>query len=462
METIGLFVDIAIFLFCLFLFVSHKRSCSMFSPLFWYLIFHFVVFILRPALGEIFVFNSVWDYIGVTPEESDLALTHIVVAAGLLSFTCGYFFAVSKRRSVYSEKETERYAVSTKTVALVWLILGPVAIYSMLSAGLGISEGGANYANMTTVNHISINTNENGYILDAQFLLVGLCVILLYQQGFKIRSFAPLLGFFFIRSYVGGGRWSIVLTTLAVALLFLYSKRKRWPPRRWILYGLPVFALFGVLGQDRSFIRGLIDPTLASTTVEHSIGDSLLIPFQGPDFANFDTLTIILKFVPAVTKTYTYGVQYLQIFTEPIPRVWWPGKPVGAPIQLFNLNDYANFFGLTRTSVGDAWTSAGIVGVVVLHIVYGIFFAKAYNWFMRNSHKPIRAMMYICFCALFIQFFRDGWIISFFKFPALTIAPVALAAFVNRFFGVNQKRRVLLGNATVSLPQSTAAHGERY
>ncbi|WP_321806158.1 O-antigen polymerase [Burkholderia sp. BCC1993] len=446
METIGLFVDISAFLFCLFLFLGQKRSCSMFSPLFWYLIFHFVVFIFRPALGELFDFNAVWDYIGVTPDESDLALTHIVVAAGLISFTGGYFFSINKKSAVYSEKTTQNYAISTKTVVIVWLILGPIAIYSMLSAGLGISAGGANYANMTTVNNISINTNENGYILDAQFLLVGLCVILLYQQGFKARSFMPLLGFFFIRSYVGGGRWSIVLTTLAVALLYLYSKKKYWPPRRWIFYGLPIFALFGVLGQDRSFIRGLIDPSLASTTVEHSIGDSLLIPFQGPDFANFDTLTIILKFVPAVTKTYTYGVQYLQIFTEPIPRVWWPGKPVGAPIQLFNLNDYANFFGLTRTSVGDAWTSAGIVGVVLLHVAYGMFFATTYNWFMRNSHKPINAMMYICFCALFIQFFRDGWIISFFKFPALTIAPVVLAAAVNKFLGIKRGRQSLIND----------------
>jgi oligosaccharide repeat unit polymerase len=401
--------------------------------LFWYLLFHFVVFILRPTLDMIFGFPAVWDYIGVQPTDDDRALTHIVVATALASFTAGYFLVLNKRRYPFSRIHVKQYTLHIKTVLLVWIIFGPIAVYSVLFTGLGVAEGDQNYVKVQTVNNITINTNQNGYILDAQFLLVGLCVILIYQQRFRLRSFLPLFGFFFVRSFVGGGRWSIVLTTLAVALIYLYHKRKAWPPSAWLFLGIPIFALFGVLGQDRSFIRGLIDPTLANQ-MQHTLGDSLLIPFEGPDFANFDTLTILLKFVPALTHTYTYGVQYLQILTEPIPRIWWHGKPVGAPIQLFNLNDYANFFGLTRASVGDAWSTGGLIGVIILHIAYGCFFAKTYNWFMRNSNNPVKAMIYICFAALFVQFFRDGWIISFFKFPALTIAPVFSAVWLNRFF----------------------------
>ncbi|WP_207436492.1 hypothetical protein, partial [Sabulibacter ruber] len=60
----------------------------------------------------------------------------------------------------------------------------------------------------------------------------------------------------------------------------------------------------------------------------------------GQDLGNFDYLSFILWVVPKESGTYTWFTQYLQLFTEPIPRVLWPAKPIGPPVQYFSLHDF--------------------------------------------------------------------------------------------------------------------------
>jgi hypothetical protein len=147
--------------------------------------------------------------------------------------------------------------------------------------------------------------------------------------------------------------------------------------------------------------------------------------FDTQDFANFDYLTYIVWVVPGRSGTYTYGVQYLQLLTEPIPRILWKGKPAGAPVQTnVDLGLYGNFYGLTMSLAGDAWMSGGWIGLVILLSVTGWLLGLAHRSFWRNIGKPARCLLYLVALAMVPLWYRDGSIISIAKFLLFSLTPI--------------------------------------
>jgi hypothetical protein len=130
-----------------------------------------------------------------------------------------------------------------------------------------------------------------------------------------------------------------------------------------------------------------------------------------------------VSIVPERTGAFTYGLQYLQLFTEPIPRLLWKGKPVGAPVKTINIGAYGNFIGLTVSLCGDGWMSGGWLGLVVTLSLAGALAGRAHRWFFERQEFQAGALVYIVALALLPQWYRDGGI-SIFKFLLFTIVPV--------------------------------------
>src|SRR5262249_25575385 len=126
------------------------------------------------------------------------------------------------------------------------------------------------------------------------------------------------------------------------------------------------------------------------------------------DFGNFDFLTYIVVVVPERTGEYTYGLQYLQLFTEPIPRMLWKSKPVGSPVRLINLNAYGNFIGLTYSLPGDGWMNGGWVGLLVTMALAGAVLGWAHAQFWRYVGHWIIPILYLVGLAMLPQWYRDG------------------------------------------------------
>jgi hypothetical protein len=145
--------------------------------------------------------------------------------------------------------------------------------------------------------------------------------------------------------------------------------------------------------------------------------------YDNPDFANFDFLAFVVEMVPDRTQTYTYGTQYLQLFTEPIPRKLWPGKPAGAPIGFFNLNNYGDFLGRTVSLVGDGWMSGGWIGIAVTMTLVGAMLGLAHRWFWKHSQNNMVALFYLVGIAMLPQWYRDGGI-SISKFLFWNLSPL--------------------------------------
>jgi hypothetical protein len=419
----------AFWLFLCWGFIS-SRSSSMFHPFFYYLMFHGLVFVIRPILVYTFNFEAIFYVMRFYPSENEFIFTLVLTSVGLL------VFAVTSWRLDPIAPRFDRphpwgfTRVEWQAFWVVVLLLGPIALYSVYYNGSSIQNLGTTGSTLISMEQelntgITVFTNTTGYIVDAQLLLGSLCLMFLWGMRFRLWAFVPLLLYLTERAYSGWARWTIILTVAMAVLLFLLHRNYRWIPWRVIFIAIPAMMVFQQLGDNRGYFQDVF------TGEQTELADPLLqdkswIEQQdGPDFANFDFLTYIVDVVPDKSGTYSYFTQYLQLFTEPVPRILWPEKPYGSPIALVNLNDYGDFFSWTPSLVGDGWMSFGWPGVIVTLALVGYATARVHRWFWRAEATTFKILTYCIFVPLTVQWYRDGGI-SIAKFILLTIGPILL------------------------------------
>jgi hypothetical protein len=195
---------------------------------------------------------------------------------------------------------------------------------------------------------------------------------------------------------------------------------------------VPVLIIFNILGQNRDYLKSMVGETWQEQSdapidsIEHaSLLEKIRSKGDTQDFANFDYLTFVLAVVPERSGMYTYGKQYLQLFTEPIPRILWSGKPVGSPVRLFDINAFGNFVGLTFSLPGDGWMSGGWIGMVITMALVGLFLGTVHKWFWRHVNDPMISLLYLSALPMTVQWFRDGGI-SIAKFMLWTWLPLLI------------------------------------
>ena len=330
-------------------------QASLFHPLTFYLGFHGLVFVLRPLLVHYLDFDTLWRYMLINPSEEDFIRTLVVTSVALLAFSIPCIL-VGWSKTSFAGSQMEPFSVAQRRgLILVTLMLGPVIAYSIHSSLGGGMQG-------KSIGGVFILTGASGYTLEAQYMFGPLICAWLAVTRFNRFVLLPLGLYIAYRSYMGWNRWSMVLLFLSLCAVYAWQNRLKWVPRWAVLLAIPLLMLFQTLGKNRDYFRMM----LAGESVEQldqtgamTGSETIKLKYDTQEFANFDYVCYILKAVPELTKSFTYGTQYLQLFTEPIPRKLWPGKPVGAPIGFFNLNNYGNFNGLTPSLPGDGWMSGG-------------------------------------------------------------------------------------------------------
>jgi hypothetical protein len=396
-------------------------QASIFHPLAVYLCFHGLVFVLRPILVHCLAFSHNFVYMMFEPSDRQMIFALAVSSVALLVFssTCLVF---GWRKPGFATPEPAPFK-ETQRKALIWLTLilvPPIAysIHSNLSGGLQGEHIGGTF----------VLTGATGYTLEAQYMAGPLICAWLAVARFRGPVLLLLLPYIFYRTYSGGSRWTLLLLFLALTLVYAWEKRIKWPPLWAVICVVPLLYLFQAIGENRGALADYLSggEFVHDRTVEGMTAtEKLRVKYDGPDFANFDFLTYVTAMVPRRTGTYTYGSQYLQLFTEPIPRKLWPGKPAGAPVRSFNLNNYGNFLGMTPTLAGDGWMSGGWIGLVVTMGIVGGLLGLAHRWFWQRVESNMASVVYLVGLAMLPQWYRDGGI-SIAKFVFWNLSPLAL------------------------------------
>lgn len=392
-----------------------RGQLTPFHPTSFYLFFHAVVFCLRPTLVKYADFDTVILYMRLEPSPGTLSKTLWVSSFALVVF-CAAFGSVAAGAKPWTLGEPPKI---TRGMRISFWVMG------VIMAGLGFfSVFGANIQGHH-VGGVYVMTGTSGYVNELQQVFVPLVVLFAFVHGWKWWSFAPLLWFIFYRATQGHARWMMIYPLIYLILIYLWQNKRTVPPLKFIVPLPFVLLLFMTLSHNRYIVQ----QWWSGQEVENKMESEELSTkekWDTMDFANYDFLAYIIETVPEKTRSFNYGAQHLQLFTEPIPRKLWPGKPVGAPIEFCDWTSkrWGNTLGITPSIVGDGWVNYAWIGVTINMIVYGVALAALYNWFLLHGTHVFRGLLYLMLTSILVQVYRDGGIVSMAKFLLFTTMPI--------------------------------------
>jgi oligosaccharide repeat unit polymerase len=399
---------------------ARTGRASVYHPATYYLAFHGIVFVLRPILAYAGNYSYVYHVMDFHPGMGDKIRALLIANIGMMAFilsSLSFDGGLRMRWPVNAARGSTKSRLNLLVASALCLPLGLISLYENVSDKLSGTRGMIRDA----ATGIAVNTTSNGYLTDANNMLGIIVALIAWRFRFRAIALLPFVLYSVARLIVGSSRWTFVMTTASVALFYLYDQRRCWLKPRIAILGLATAAVFMTLGMQRDYFRSvfLASPPPVTNAFEYSY-------LEGMDLANLEYLEFVSSVVPFKTRTYGYFVDNLQVFTEPVPRVLWPSKPIGAPIQYWKLMDYGTPLGITYSLPGEGWMQAGYVGVVFWCGLFGLLFGRAYSWFTRSRQSEIAVALYLCLLPLSIQFFRDGSLLTLLRFPLFFLVPIAV------------------------------------
>ena len=400
---------------------ARSGIASVFHPATFYMFFHGFIFVVRPIIAYVSDYQAVYRIYSFIPTW-DAKITALLVAN--LGFIC-FMAAVIRAGNVPlilaptngQADDTQRGFRNALMIAAA--LLGPIGIYSLsyILQGDGTTTVGMAY---DAASGNTISTTGNGYLFTAGDVVGALAVLIAWQFRFRAVALIPFALYVVARASFGGMRWTFLLTSAALALFWLYDRRRNWPSIPVLAGAVALLFGFAVIGQQRDIVRAYLTGGQIRTDI---FEDRLL---EGMDFANMEYLEFQTWAIPNKTNTWGYFVDNLQVLTEPIPRVLWKNKPIGAPIQMWDLYQYGTPIGMSSSLPGYGWDQLGYIGVVIWCSLWGWLFGLFYNWFARSRQTSFTVGLYLLLLPMTVQMYRDGGLLSALKFPMWFVITVAI------------------------------------
>lgn len=416
-------------------FFARNPAFSVFHPLTIYIAFHGLIFVFRPILAYFLNYRYIYSAFRFTPSASD-KLT--VIFASNLGFLVFAFFcmragavALRFKQDVFVTAERRQLKRLFPWVLAICVPIGGYSLFSLWFIASGVSSDGMISDSSTG---IAINTTGIGYMREAQLMLATSGAILAWIFRFRLVACLPLLLFAVTRAGTGG-RWPVVVAIVAAGLLYLYDKKRKLPGPMLVFGSVALLAAFSAVGTDRG--RAIREMTSSNQTRERQYSNGGTEKFmEGMDYGNLEYFEYLVYVVPQRSHTYDFFLNNIQLFTEPIPRVLWKDKPIGAPVTRFSLFEYGDPVGMTRSLPGEGWFAFGWFGVVIWCGLWGQTLGWIYRKFAQSSQETLQTAAYMIFLASLIAAFRDGVLITVFRYNLFFLAPVALWFIIARMRGI--------------------------
>ncbi len=408
------------------------RAASILHPVSLYLLFHGIVFTFRPFLARFYDFSALYQQFGFQPSISDKVTVLLAANLGLVTFVAVSLFVAREPLSFPRDKYDDVHRrMLRKPFLLVAAMLTPIALASLAEHWAMRALGNTSMITDLSTG-IAINTTGNGWFFTAQLVLVPIVVIFAWLYRFQLWSLIPF-GIFFVLRAGTGGRGPLIVAAFAIVVLYLTEQRRRWPEWRSGLVMLFVAVVFTTVVSDRG---AKVRELLTSEQAEEAVAYMDTAPFETMDFANQEFFEYIVYAVPQRTGTYDYFLSNLQIFTEPVPRAWWPEKPIGPPIQLFSLFDYGSPLGMTLSLPGAGWYEMGWAGVIIQCAMFALLYSLLYRWMIARREDDWSLMTYAVMIAATTITFRDGVLITIARSLPFYLGPIVMMWLLARAFSV--------------------------
>ena len=149
---------------------------------------------------------------------------------------------------------------------------------------------------------------------------------------------------------------------------------------------------------------------------------------------------VLLRQIYPDILAYSKGGEHLEILTRPIPRAWWPNKPVGGYMNKLGLITAETGFtlGISPSLFGSFYQEGGLPAMTLLAALYGLGLALLVRFSVRVlplAGLLIRAIA----CAAIVPLLRGGDLPGIYAWFGMSFWPCVLLLLLRRreFFGGN-------------------------
>lgn len=430
-------------------------AASLLHPATIYLAFHSFVFVIRPIFARYYDYRAVYRAIGFQPAVVDKITVLLAANLGFVVFMAAAI-ALAGRPIPYPaapDRDAERRALRLPFL-IVFVLLGAVGLVSILNYWEVQADDASTMLTDAKLG-VSYNTSANGWFASAQMALAPLTVMFAWLYRFRLWALLPFAAYAVLAAGTGG-RGSLIYAGLALSMLYLFDKGRKWPEWRAVLLFALLIVAFNNIVLDRG--KAVREVFVEDSTGQHVNAKEHLAPLEFIDFANMEFFEFIVHVVPKRSGTYDYFLSNLQILTEPIPRIWWSGKPLGAPVKMFNFFDYGDYIGMTYSVPGVGWIELGYFGVVIQSVIFALIYAGSYRVVMKRAPTGMGMMAYVLFVAATVVTYRDGTLLTIIRQVPFYLGPVLLLWLLSRaFYGPGWNRGGALPAVPEPEPGSSAA-----
>ena len=360
---------------------------------------------------------------------------------GTLVFTLAYSLFT------FNRKEPERFKddglsflyfirKNQVTVIIGFVLISSVSYYakiafvnSFLTSGGGIATGGSYY--------VMIGFGLGGVIPLMYLVFKSYDIKTQYLPKIVIGL---VIAFAASLTYSSSGRFQFISWAVTVGIIFVGDNNPFYKLRIYILGGFALSLAFGLAGVARR-----------TDTSRMGTFEKLSLAWQRnkstEDATMLDGFMMVLQVYPRHLD-YHLGTEHLEILYRPIPRSWWPGKPLGGYANKLGLNDNMSggSVGISQSLYGTFYGEGGITGIIVLCIIYG-YILNSIVTSSINYNSDVRHLIKGAAIASLIPLLRGGDLPGIFAFIGMSFWPVVFFvyrygsfALKFRYLKLNQKR----------------------
>jgi len=405
-----------------------EPSASIFHPLTFYLMFHGLVFVVRPIVAWHYEFDVVYRAMKFTPTLWDKTQALICTNLALVVFSVVTLLLV---REPFGFRQNDYDLIQrrmlTQRFLPVAVLLGAISIYSILWL-LDYQESGEGVSQLDLRTGARAMTATNGYFYAAGVLLTGIVAMIAFLGRFTLLSLAPFAVFAVFR-FATGQRGAVVTAAVMIALLYMFDRRQKWPTWPVIAAVVAIVPIFNAIQDDRGArLRQSFGYEVAERYLTVESRDEK--PLETIDIAMMEMVEFLTWSIPERSGSYDYFLGNLQILTEPIPRALWPDKPIGAPIKMFDLYTHAVTINGVMSVPGMGWMYWGYPGVAIWAAVFALIYGTGYKVFARGRQSNLAVIAYMIFMSTAVVAYRDGLILTILKQAFFYMAPLGLLILV--------------------------------
>jgi O-Antigen ligase len=252
-------------------------------------------------------------------------------------------------------------------------------------------------------------------------------------KRYKLQAtIALLLGLIVIFIFFLSGSRGTMIFVAAPALFFFFYYNWHRGFKFWLLASILLIILIGIMEMQVRFRGNLLDVIANPEKAAKLQGLKAATTFDPTQSQRDNNMYLFCLMVKSYPAKYSYEGfnDFFAVLANPIPRSLWPGKPVLSGAK--DLSSQSSFIlsgpltmGTTSLSfsiVGDAYKAAGLPGLLIYALVYGLFILY-FDGIIYYARKKNPLSVGILGMALFLAFwgYRAFFALVSFLYPVLLL-----------------------------------------